>query len=39
MFNNNTGSVNLFQKELKKANSKQSLIIMKCGDKIELQGQ
>jgi L-ascorbate 6-phosphate lactonase len=39
MFNNNTGSVDLFQKEIKKANSKQSLIIMKHGDKIELQGQ
>ena len=37
MFNNNTGSVNLFQKEIKKVNSKQSLIIMKHGDKIELQ--
>jgi L-ascorbate 6-phosphate lactonase len=37
MFNNNTGSVNLFQKEIKKANSEQSIIIMKHGDKIELQ--
>ena len=38
MFDNNTGSVNLFQKEIKKTNSKQSIIIMKQGDKIELQG-
>ena len=36
MFNNNTGSVDLFQKELKKVNPAQSVIIMECGDKIEL---
>ena len=39
MFNNNTGSVDLFQKEIKKTNSKQSIIIMNQGDKIELQGE
>jgi L-ascorbate 6-phosphate lactonase len=36
MFNNNTGSIKIFQKELKKINPDQSVIIMKSGDKIEL---
>lgn len=36
MFKNNTGSVVSFQRQLKKRNSNQSVIIMKCGDKIEL---
>ena len=39
MFNNNTGSVDLFQKEIKKINSKQSIIIMNQGNNIELRGQ
>ena len=36
MFINNTGSVELFIKEVKKRNHNQSIIIMKCGDKIEI---
>ncbi|MBT4637173.1 MAG: MBL fold metallo-hydrolase [Candidatus Marinimicrobia bacterium] len=36
MFKNNTGSVASFQGELKKRNPNQSVIIMKCGDMIEL---
>ena len=36
MFVNNTGSVNLFKKEVEKINPKQSIIILNCGDKIEI---
>lgn len=36
MFKNNTGSVASFQRELKQRNPNQSIVIMKCGDKIEL---
>ena len=36
MFKNNTGSVTSFQSQLKIRNPNQSVVIMKCGDKIEL---
>ena len=36
MFKNKTGSVASFQRELKQRNPNQSIVIMKCGDKIEL---
>ena len=34
MFNNNTGSIDLFKKEVDIINSKQSIITMNCGDNI-----
>ena len=37
MFDNNSGSVNFFKKEVEKKKPKQSIIIMECGDKIEIQ--
>ena len=36
MFVNNTGSVDLFKKEVEKINSNQSIIVLNCGDKIEI---
>ena len=35
MFENNTGSVPLFQKEIKRKCKGQSVIILNCGDKVE----
>ncbi len=39
MFDNNSGSIDIFKKEVKKMNSRQSIIRMECGDKIEIQKQ
>jgi len=36
MFENNNGSIDHFKKEMKKRNPHQSIIIMNCGDKIEI---
>lgn len=36
MFKNNTGSVKLFQKEIKQKYPNQSVNVLECGDKIEL---
>ena len=36
MFINNTGSIDLFKKEIKIKNPNQSIITMNCGDKIEI---
>jgi len=35
MFKNNTGSVSLFQKEVKRRCKGQSVLILNCGDKVE----